>query len=167
MNKIQALSILDPKDNTQAALKQAYRQASLKHHPDTGGNTEIMALVNLAYEVLKEILDNNMTWLSGDLWKAKKATPLTETMTILFEKIKFFVGIKVELIGTWLWVSGETRTYKEQLKEYGFKWSKNKTSWYYHEGTYRRRSKKDFDMDAIRGMHGSEELKTESCIAVN
>ena len=35
-------------------IKRAYRKASLKHHPDRGGNAEEFKKVNRAYEVLSD-----------------------------------------------------------------------------------------------------------------
>ncbi|MCP4672467.1 MAG: hypothetical protein GY857_14320 [Desulfobacula sp.] len=88
---------------------------------------------------------------------------LTETMQNLIDKIKGFQGIKIEIVGSWLWVSGETKAVKEQLKKFGFKFSFNKKAWYYHENaTYRKRSKKNFSMNDIRNMHGSQDIETES-----
>jgi len=160
MDLIQALSIIEPVEKSEEGLKKAYRKACLKHHPDKGGNVEVMKLVNAAYDFLKKCT----SWWTGEqVRKAKRTTPLTETMQNLIDKIKGFQGIKMEIVGSWLWVSGETKAVKEQLKKFGFKFSFNKKSWYYHEdSTYRRRSKKNFSMDDIRNIHGSQDLETES-----
>ena len=83
MDLIQALSILDPQEKSQEGLKKAYRKACLKHHPDKGGNLEIMKLVNAAYDFLKKC----ETWWTGEqARKAKRTTPLTETMQNLIDK---------------------------------------------------------------------------------
>ena len=37
-----------------------------------------------------------------------------------------FENITIELIGSWIWVSGDTREIKEKLKEIGFKWASKK-----------------------------------------
>jgi curved DNA-binding protein CbpA len=37
-----------------STLKDAYRKAALKHHPDKGGDAEMMKKVNEAYELLKD-----------------------------------------------------------------------------------------------------------------
>lgn len=41
------------KDATQEEIKKAYKIASLKHHPDRGGNEELFKAVNDAYRKLK------------------------------------------------------------------------------------------------------------------
>jgi hypothetical protein len=38
--------------------------------------------------------------------------------------------IRIELIGTWLWVSGDTKPVKEELKKLGFSWHSKKVCWY-------------------------------------
>lgn len=45
-----------------AEVKKAYRALALKHHPDRGGDQEVMKEINEAYEVLmrnKEQYDSN------------------------------------------------------------------------------------------------------------
>ena len=38
--------------------------------------------------------------------------------------------LKIELIGTWVWVSGDTKPVKEELKKLGFSWHSKKVCWY-------------------------------------
>ena len=157
MNIIQALSILNPTEKTEAGLKTAYRAACLKHHPDKGRTLEIMKLVNTAHDFLK-----CESWWTGEQARtAQKQTPLTETILAMINKIKTIPGIKIEVIGSWLWVSGNTYDYKTILRDLKMKFSGNKKAWYYHEDVYRKRGKRKFSMNDIRALHGSEEIKTE------
>lgn len=156
MTKKQALSILKPEANTIEAVKVAYRKAALTYHPDHGGNEELMKLVNLAFERLME-----EDWTPYEARAAARETPLTEVLQKLWESVHHFPNIRGEIIGTWLWVTGDTKPYKEQLKELKFRWSHNKTAWYFHEGPYRKRSRKDFSMDDIRREYGFEDLEKE------
>ncbi len=157
ITKKEALSILRPINNTDDALKQAYRQAALKFHPDHGGDENIMKVVNAAYELLKKEF-----WTPYEQRAANKETPLTEELKKRWDKIKYFEGIKGEIVGSWLWVSGNTRRYKEQLKELNFKWSRNKVAWYWHANKgYRKRTGKKFSMTDIRTKYGSRRLDNE------
>jgi len=158
MDTIQALSILSPEEKTETGLKLAYHRACKRHHPDKGGSLEIMKLVNAAYDFLK----NCDTWWTGEQSrKAKRTTPLTETLQAMIDAIKNIPGFTIEIIGSWLWISGDTYNHKKILKSTGFKFSGNKKAWYYHEDAYQKRSKKSFSMDELRGLHGAEKIKTD------
>ena len=67
----------------------------------------------------------------------------------------------MELCGRWLWIGGETKKHKDELKALGCKWSKNKEkwSWHYPEDSIKTfKGKKAWSMDAIRSAFGSERL---------
>jgi len=72
------------------------------------------------------------------------------------EQAKSIPGIKIELCGLWLWVTGDTRPVKAQLKEAGFKWAHKKKQWYFPGVRSIGRGGKD--MGYIRAKYGSEEI---------
>jgi DnaJ-class molecular chaperone len=47
------------KNSSQEAIKKAYRRASMKHHPDRGGNAEEFKKINRAYEILGDEIKKN------------------------------------------------------------------------------------------------------------
>tara|TARA_B110001450_G_scaffold247640_1_gene262909 strand:+ start:3422 stop:4348 length:927 start_codon:yes stop_codon:yes gene_type:complete len=52
--------ILSVKNNSsQEEIKKAYRKASMKHHPDRGGNAEEFKKINRAYEILGDEIKKN------------------------------------------------------------------------------------------------------------
>lgn len=161
MNLREALAILSPEDKTLKSVRQAFRSAAKKHHPDHGGNEEMMKLVNLAFETLKNLIDNGVGWLSGDVWEAKRAKPLTETMAEILEAVGHFPGVVCEIVGTWLWVSGDTYPVRKEMKAAGLKWAHKKKVWYFHEGSYRRRHKGSYSMRDIRDLHGATDVSED------
>ena len=70
-------------------------------------------------------------------------------------------GCKIEIIGTWIWVSGNTKEYKDQLKELHFTWSKNKAAWNFHSEPFKKKSRNSLDFDTIRSFYGSSEIETQ------
>jgi hypothetical protein len=64
------------------------------------------------------------------------------------------MGLEVELCGLWVWVSGDTKSHKEELKAAGFKWSPNKSAWYYPGVPSFNRTPRS--MEDIRSMYGSQ-----------
>lgn len=39
------------------------------------------------------------------------------------QKVINFSDITIDIVGCFIWLDGNTYPYKDQLKEYGFKWS--------------------------------------------
>ena len=162
MNIEQALKILKPSGDTDEALKNAYRMACKKYHPDINPDgLELMKLINAAYGFLKEHLGkwHTTSYNSDD-------TGIDEIFQDIFNAIRHFRDIHVEVCGTWLWVNGNTKPYKDQFKDLGFKWAPNKHRWYWRPEGYRKRSKRVLSMAEIRFMYGSNELETEPLQAI-
>lgn len=60
-------------------------------------------------------------------------------------------GLKIERIGSWIWVTGRTLKNKKILREYGFKWNSSKLAWSYHQGgRYIKKSNKDYTLQELR-----------------
>ena len=65
-------------------------------------------------------------------------------------------GVELELCGLWLWLSGNTKPHKEEIKKLGFKWASKKKKWYWRPEWYHRRgNRKEWDMTDIRSKYGS------------
>ncbi len=82
----------------------------------------------------------------------------------MLEKIINFNGIEIEIIGQWIWVSGNTYSYKKDLKEFGFKWASQKKQWFWHGEAFRKKSRKTLSMNDIRNYYGSTKVQTDKRI---
>ncbi len=81
-----------------------------------------------------------------------------EALREALQKIIHLQGIEIEICGSWIWISGNTYQHKAAIKAAGYTWSKNKSMWYFHNGEYRRGSRKTYTMDDIRFKYGSTEV---------
>ncbi len=168
MKIFEALNILEPVAATLRAIKKARSAFALKYHPDVNPEgLEMMKLGNVAYDVLL----NNMDYVEREWAKLNNEASQYENIAVeieaIFKKIRHFAGIHAEVCGTWLWVSGNTRTYKEQLNNFGFRWAPKKKKWSWHPESYTRRHRKgEWDMSKIRDTWGSVDLETEELHAV-
>ena len=74
------------------------------------------------------------------------------------EKLIIIQGIEIELCGTWIWISGDTKAHKDEIKATGCRWSRNKNMWYWRPEGYRSNSRKPHDMSYIRNKWGSSKV---------
>ena len=143
-------------------LKKQYKRLAFQNHPDRGGKTSDMQEINAEYEDLFSRLKDVHKNAQGEFYTARTATTETATEFMdIIEKLIRMDGIEIEVCGSWLWVTGDTRPHKEDLKALSFRWSSNKSAWYFHRDGYKKRSKKSLTLDEIRGYYGSEKIEKE------
>ena len=134
-------------------LKSTYKKLVMKHHPDRGGDHKTMVQINLEYEKLFEVLKNTHKAKDGKTYtKATNEAP-TDFINLINELIKMF-GIHIEVIGSFVWVSGETKPHKDSLKAMGFRWHTAKKVWYKAPDDYVKRNRKKYTMQEVRNMYG-------------
>ena len=137
---LQALSILNIESpNSVQGLKNIYRLLCRKHHPDRGGNTETMQQINWAYEYILKNMDKQ------DNSEKARINNLSEEGQKIFEQLLTFEGLEILIVGSWLWVKGDTKTYKDTLKELGLYWHVKKQMWAYAGSKTTSRGNIDFD----------------------
>jgi len=137
-------------------LKKQYRELAHEHHPDNGGNLETMKAINNEYgELFPKLKDIHQT-KDGTTYTTKEPNAETSDQFIdLINELMQMDNIVIEVIGCFVWVSGDTRPYKEKLKELNFKWHSKKICWYLAPEDYKRRSRKDYGMEELRSMYGT------------
>ena len=135
-------------------LKTEYRRLARIHHPDVGGDVATMQEINRQYEAAFNQLKN------GAAADGEKQTSETagEFIAIINALVRLR-GITVELCGSWLWISGDTRPVKDDLKAAGCKWAAKKSMWYWHPSDAAPiRRHRSTSMAEIRGKYGSRVL---------
>lgn len=155
-------------------LRKQYRDLLKRYHPDNAnGSTEATQEINAEYDRLFKMLKEQHDSKSADSssnsntktsdysqnmydWENDKA--LREVL----QKIINFDGIEILICGQWIWVSGNTYSYKKELKEIGFKWASTKKQWFWHSDSFRKKSHKTLSMDDIRNYYGSTKVQTEA-----
>ncbi len=155
-------------------LRRQYKELLKKYHPDNPqGSTEACQEINAEYDRLFKVLkdkhesksdktadstNTKQSEYSKNMYDWENDKALREVL----QKIINFDGIEIEIVGAWLWVSGNTYIFKDELKEIEFKWASQKKQWYFHTDAYRKRSRKSLSMDDIRNYYGSTKVQTDS-----
>ena len=134
-------------------LKKQYRELTKTHHPDNGGDTAIMQAVNGEYSQLSPDIHQTK---DGETYTSKQEnTETAEQFIDLINELMKMDNISIEIIGCFVWVTGETKPYKEILKGLKFQWHSKKIAWYLKPEDYKRKSRKDYGLDEIRAMYGT------------
>lgn len=77
----------------------------------------------------------------------------------VLEKIINFNGIEIEIIGQWIWCFN-SKEYRKELKELGFRYAPKKYAWYFHTENFRKKSHKTVSLNDIRSYYGSTKVNT-------
>jgi len=127
--------------HTLEELRSQYKQLLKKYHPDnTNGSEEITKAVNREYEQLFKVLKNkhesktanNKSESTSSYDNMKYNFEEDELLREMLQKVVYFSDITIEIIGNWIWISGNTYQYRKELKELGFKFAGQKKCWYWH-----------------------------------
>ena len=148
-------------------LRKQYKELLKTHHPDNGGNVADMQEINSEYDQLFKVLKDKHESKTADSDKGKadfnkKYYDFAEDKALrdMLNKIIGFNGVKIEIIGNWIWCF-DSYGYRKELKELGFKYAGQKKAWYYHTEAFRKKGHKALSMDDIRNYYGSTEVQPE------
>ncbi|MDQ7066704.1 MAG: J domain-containing protein [Sulfurimonas sp.] len=128
--------------------KKIYKVLAKRLHPDVGGSTEQFKILNEVYNYVLEngIMESDDAAFDLELEK-------------VISNILHYENLIIEVVGSWIWLSGETRAIKEVLKDLKFKWASKKKQWYY--GEMKGRNPKQKNMDDIKAKYGCTRVKTK------
>ena len=138
-------------------LKKAYRKAAVKNHPDNGGDAATMAAINEEYTKLWDLVKDTHKTQEGKTYtrtgdKATKEAP--QDFINLIDKLLKLHGITIEIIGAFVWITGDTKSNKDALKALNFRWHSKKSAWYLAPDWYHKTNKRQYTLDEVRGMFG-------------
>lgn len=156
MNVQEALNVfgLSGDDLTEKHVKATYKRLALKFHPDRNPlGAELMKAVNAAFDVLMGNIERLSQYQATE---PEARYNYGEELEAVLTALNQLAGIVFEVIGNWVWISGETKAHREELKALRCKWAPKKGRWYYRPEEHRcRRNNKEHTIDEIREMYGS------------
>lgn len=114
---------------------------------------EMLQSLKTEYSVLMNVLSQPKPSESVK----EESVSISEIIRCLQEKINP-EGIRLEIVGKWLWLSGASYGVKEILKQLGFRYSPDKKSWYWRSEEDRSTNEKPIPLDMIREKFGSQKV---------
>ncbi len=144
-------------------LKAEYKRLALLWHPDrSGGDLAKMQAINAEYDSMFELVkdthfkkDSRETWTASGDWATNETAEAYRAIIYMLINIQ---GIQLEICGSWLWITGDTKPHKDQLKALGCLWSKNKSAWYYNGSQVKKRRAHCKNMNEVRAKWGSQTI---------
>jgi hypothetical protein len=151
---------------TKQQAKKTFRELAQLNHPDKFPQSEkaeqekIMVSIIAEYEKVIKILpsektDNNQ---QAEQTEEEIKQAISAEMKEILDNISH-MPIDIEIIGTWIWVSGNTFPYKSYLTAYNFSWCPTKKMYQWHkESDKSRYHGKVQDIEKIRFNYGSTKV---------
>ena len=140
------------------------RSRHSKRNEHTGENEPTKRKKKGAYtsQTVLRKLKNTHKNKEGDTY-TKETTETPEQFKDIINKLFNLKmdGVAIEVVGTFIWLTGNTKPYKDDIKALEFRYSPKKYAWYKAPSDYKKRSRKNYDMDTIRGMYGSQKVKED------
>lgn len=142
--------------------KARYHELVKKYHPDNGGSgQEIKEIISQFKEVWRRLKDIHYSSEKQEYYKAETETTETaEGFIDIISKLSRLEGVIIEMCGSWLWLSGNTYPFRQELKEWGCRWSTGKKKWYYTFDPWKP-TRFHKSMNEIRRDYGSAIVRTK------
>lgn len=141
------------------SLKSLYRKLCFENHPDRGGDVENMKVINCLYEeFFKKLKDLDF---DGNETQEETEFETPEFFVNIISQLIQLEGIKIELIGSWLWLSGNTFSHKDRLKELFCFWSKSKKMWYWNGEEEKKNIRTHSNLEDLKDRFGCVNIKME------
>lgn len=152
--------------------RRRYLSLAKIYHTDTGaGDLATMQTINDQFAAFlgrsqaaaeAQELPAGVLALPEHLPEVSDAERIAEQFDALMKSLLPLKGIDIELCGCWVWISGDTKSVKEELKAAGCKFSAKKSMWYWRPEeaaqTFRRRRGAGKSMGEIRMKYGSRRI---------
>lgn len=144
--------------NTVEEVKALYKKLAKENHPDAGGDTATMQAINTEYAFACARIAKGAGLTDAE---ADEEIRLSEEYRHIIETIINLPGIVIELVGRWLWVSGNTFPVRKELKEVELTYHGQKKVWYYSPDDYKGRGTNK-SLEEIKAKYGSEQITSQN-----
>ncbi|PAV30205.1 hypothetical protein CIL05_06990 [Virgibacillus profundi] len=135
-------------------LKQAYRKLAKQFHPDLNEHdtTEQMKQINKEYEYLFATVETTKD--------NKEGHTVNDNYRSIINQLLKHEGITINLIGTWIWLEGNTYPIKDEIKKLGFRFQRSSKKWYLGEfDTKKKKGKLSWNQKIEK--YGQEQLHSK------
>ena len=150
-------------------VKKTYKKLAIKYHPDLNkerDTTAVMAEINNEYEKAFNCYKNihssdNAKQAENGATSEYNTAETPEMFRDIINGLIHCDGVNIDIVGSWVWLTGSTYEYRETIKGLGFKWANKKKAWYWHADDYKCR-RSNMTLDEIKMKYGCQSVKTKA-----
>ena len=124
-----------------------------------------MKAINAEYTEVFNLLkkQHNEKAKADTTGKTREMHECPEEFITIIQALLKMDGLTVELCGSWVWIAGNTKPYKDELKAIGCHWASKKKMWYWrNEKDSCKGTRKTKTMAEIRFKYGSETYQSNN-----
>ena len=149
-------------------VKKTYRALCFKYHPDVNDAPDAeqkMKEINAEYEIAFNRFKNvhkakaEQTATAGSAEAAAESAEVPEMFKNIINGLVGCDGVQIDIVGTWVWLTGNTFAYKDKIKQLGFRWASKKKAWYWHSPEEKATHSK-MSLDEIKDKYGCQTFTT-------
>lgn len=145
--------------------KKLYRELCFQWHPDTGNRDhDTMAAINDEYHEILNSFDGFQSRGSDGKEHTYHYNEPREQEII--DKIAELIGLKLTginiwLVGTWIWIDGDTKPVKDELSEAGCMWHSKRRKWYWKPYGYKSFYNANVDFSGLAAAYGLKTIQED------
>lgn len=147
-------------------IKRKFRDLAMENHPDMGGDNETMRVILEQYHAALAGVNGQVsqgndgkehTYHYNEVNEQAVADKIQELLKLRMQ------GVDIALVGTWVWVSGNTKPHKASLGKngLGLRWHGKRKMWYFNPHPYRGRYNRRASFGDLADKYGYKKFKEE------
>jgi hypothetical protein len=123
-------------------VKTQFRKLLFQFHSDINKNSnddktkELISQYKIKLKKLHNTQDKNNNKNYTYVYEDKTENGIIEKLNLL--RGLSMKDVEILLIGSFIWINGNTKEHKENLKNIGFRWQRIKQSWYFTPLKYKK-----------------------------
>jgi hypothetical protein len=144
---------------TKEQATEFFKHLAKIHHPAKGGKPETWAAINAQFLAYKEPEPQPEPQAAQEEPATQKEVPECVIHAAKLAK-EVDSALTVEIVGKWVWVTGDTKQHWPSLKAIGFYYSAKKESCYYHDPKekFKKRTKRLVPHEEVIKKYGVQQL---------
>lgn len=146
------------------SIKRQYRKLAMRWHPDrNGGDLRVMQEINAEFDKLKKRYYNvHEGQAKGSTYTDETQyapDTVTDNFIEIIDKLINLDGVGIEICGSFIWLNGNTYSYRKEIKDLGARWASKKRMWFIAPADWQKRARRELEMHEIRDTYGSQVVR--------